>query len=380
MLPVRRRLLFVARTRYSLPLSASLARKFEPLASHFELRVLGTAGDRRQGGDPRFHLYAPVRPAFLEGLAFHLLLPLRVARQLKRFQPDAMLVQGTHETVAALIGRSLARSRTKLILDIHGDWHTVTRLYGSPLRRLLSPLADSLARFALRRADAVRTISDFTTNLVRNEGVEPTAVFPAYVDLGAFLTPPRVPLPDRKQVLFVGVLERYKGIDVLLAAWRDVVTRIPDAVLVVVGRGRLEPAVRQAMVELGERLVWREAISQPEVAELLDASTALVLPSRSEGLPRIVMEAFCRGRPVIGARSGGIPDLVLDGVNGLLVECENRAELAQALVNVLDRPSLAKQLADGAATSDGAWKATAEEFAERNAALVERAVAARRVH
>ena len=83
---------------------------------------------------------------------------------------------------------------------------------------------------------------------------------------------------------------------------------------------------------------WTESLSTPEVARALDEATVLVLPSRSEGLGRVVVEAFCRGRGVVGSRVGGIPDLVEDGVTGLLVAPGDAHALADALVRVLVRP------------------------------------------
>jgi len=94
------------------------------------------------------------------------------------------------------------------------------------------------------------------------------------------------------------------------------------------------------------------------------------LPSRSEGLPRIVLESFCRGRPVIGARAGGVVDLVRDGENGVLVDVEDAAALADALVEVLLEPAWAAHLAEGAARSASDWLATPEEFAEQVRDLV----------
>jgi glycosyltransferase involved in cell wall biosynthesis len=105
---------------------------------------------------------------------------------------------------------------------------------------------------------------------------------------------------------------------------------------------------------------------------VLDEATVLVLPSRSEGMGRVIIEAFCRGRPVIGSRVGGIPDLVEDGANGLLVESGDTDALVEALERVLTDKELAERLAAGARGSTGMWTITPEEFAARLRALVER--------
>ena len=233
------RLLLVGRRRYRLPLPEPERRKFDAMQRVLDRRVRGSAPAGAPTRDGVFRLVPPFRPRALDGALFHLLLPMRVARELREFQPDALLVQGPHDAAAALVGRRLARSRAPVILDVHGDWRVAPRLYGSRARRVLNPLADAVAAWAVRRVDAVRTVSDFTTALVRELGVAPAATFPAFMDLEPFLGPP-APLPERRRALFVGVLELYKGLDLLPEAWRRVTERIPDAELRLVGSGARE--------------------------------------------------------------------------------------------------------------------------------------------
>jgi glycosyltransferase involved in cell wall biosynthesis len=128
------------------------------------------------------------------------------------------------------------------------------------------------------------------------------------------------------------------------------------------------------VAELPGRVRWTPSLGTEEVARVLDAATVLVLPSRSEGLPRIVVEAFCRGRAVVAARSGGIPDLVSDGENGLLVPAEDPNSLADALLQVLSDSDLAERLGAGARRSAELWLATPEEYAQRVRELVDKVV------
>ena len=367
---MKRRLLMVGRTRYDLPLSETLARKFAALDVELDVRVLATAR-RVTAADSRFTLYRPLPLGPLEGAAFYALLPFRVARELRRFRPDAVLAQGGQETALVLLGRALARSRAKVILDVHGDWRAPTRLYGSPARRALAPLGDWLACVAVRRADAVRTISGYTSGLVRAESVEPEAEFPAFMDLEPFVATPPAPLPEQPTVLFVGVLERYKAVDVLAEAWRRVAARVPEARLRIIGSGTMSAEVEALVAELPVSVIWAQNVPTGDVASALDAATALVLPSRSEGLGRVVVEAFCRGRAVVGSRVGGIPDLVTDGETGLLVHPGDARALADALVSVLEDRALATRLGAAARAAIEPWLATPEDYARRIAGLVE---------
>jgi glycosyltransferase involved in cell wall biosynthesis len=259
-----------------------------------------------------------------------------------------------------------------VIADVHGDWRAATRLYGSRLRSALNPTADRIAELALRRADGVRTVTTYTTALVREHGVEPTDEFPAFMDFALFLARPPVSLPESPQALFVGVLERYKNVDGLARAWQHVAPRVEGARLHFVGNGALASTVRRLVEELPAQTRWSPSLAQAQIVDGLDESTCLVLPSRSEGMGRVVVEAFCRGRGVIGSRVGGIPDLVDDGVNGLLVEPGDVEALANALERVLRDRDLAERLGHAAHASADLWTISAEEFARRLRALVDR--------
>src|SRR5437762_656686 len=222
------RVLMVGRTRYRLPLDASLRPKFDALAEVVDLRVVGSGTVRGDREDATFVLVPHVRPKSLDGPFFYLRLPFVVARQLRRFEPDVVLAQSPYEGLGAVLAGRFARKTIPLVVDVHGDWRTATRLYGSRLRLTIAGLADRLAEWTLREADGVRTVSSYTTDLVRGIGLEPMATFRAYMDLEPFLRPP-LPVPATPQALFVGVLEPYKNVDGLAEAWRRAAPRLPGA-------------------------------------------------------------------------------------------------------------------------------------------------------
>lgn len=340
-------------------------------------RQLATSSSGKAIRDERFTLVPAFRLAQLDGAVFHLAIAPRIAGEIRSFRPDVIIVQGASDTALALVARRLARRRVPVVFDVQGDWRHDSRVYGAGARRLLIPLTDSLARVAVRHADGVRTISGFTTQLVREQGVEPTATFPTYMDLAPFLNTPPAPLPSPPRALFVGVLERYKAVDVLAEAWKLVAGRLPEAELHIVGNGRLETTITDLVADPGLRVRWTPRLETPEVSRALDEATLLVLPSRREGMGRVIIEAFCRGRAVVGTSSGGILDLVDDGVSGLLVPVDDAAALAHALAKVLDDSELARTLGDGARAASGRWSATPDEFAARVRELVDLVLAAR---
>jgi glycosyltransferase involved in cell wall biosynthesis len=315
------------------------------------------------GSDPRFRLVAP-RP--LDGPVFYSTLPAVLVRELRSFRPDVVVAESPYEAAAAEVARTLARSRAKVVAEVHGDWRVWSSHYGSRARSLLRPVSDAVAGWAVDHADGHRAVSGFTASLVEGRGRRPLGVFTTYSDLGAF-TGPRVPVPDERRVLFVGVLERYKNVEGLAAAWRLVTRRVPDAKLHLVGTGTLTE-VAEGLARDGVH--WDRRLEPGEVAAAFDASLALLLPSASEGLPRIGVESFLRGRGVVGTRAGGIPDLVEDGASGLLVDLGDIEALARAIERVLTEDGLAARLGGAAAAAAERWVSTPAEYADRVLAVV----------
>src|SRR5207253_8211752 len=123
------------------------------------------------------------------------------------------------------------------------------------------------------------------------------------------------------------VLGRYMDVGGLVEAWRGAAPQVPDACIGIGGDGSLRDLVRELVHELPRQTSWSPGLVATDVARALDESSVLVLPSRSEGLPRIALEALCRCRPVIATRVGALPSLIDDGVNGFLVEPADAAAL-----------------------------------------------------
>ncbi|MFL5766697.1 MAG: glycosyltransferase family 4 protein, partial [Actinomycetota bacterium] len=227
-----------------------------------------------------------------------------------------------------------------------------TRLYGSSARRMLSTPADAVAAWAVRRADVVRVVGEYTERLVRSAGFRgPIERFVAFTDIKEFLTTPTVPAPERPRVLFAGVLEPYKGVDALLDAWRRVVAERPGAELVIAGDGTHSPELRAAATDLSASVRFLGHVGRDTLRALIDGSSFVVLPSRSEGLGRIVLEAYARNRAVLGSDVGGIPELVQAGATGALVPPGDPEALAVAVLRLFADPGRTAEMGEDA----GAW-------------------------
>jgi glycosyltransferase involved in cell wall biosynthesis len=370
----RPRVLFVGRTRYRLPLPGWLAKKWDALERQLDFRVIASASSRDDVTEHgRFRLLRPARPRALDGVLFYLRCPLAVRRQIREFRPEAIVAESPYTGMVAIVGRALTPGHhPRVVVEVHGDWRTATRLYGSPTRRLLNPFADRVSRLALRRGDAVRAVSPYTGGLVEDvRGIPVTATFPTYTDLQVFSGRPPDPIPNRPVALFVGMLEYYKNVDGLVVAWREVVGRLPGARLVIVGDGSKRELVERLVADFPHAVEWHRQLPPEEVARKLDQAMIFVLPSRSEGLPRVLIEAFARGRGAVGGTGGGIPELVHDGSTGLLVDPEDPAALADALVRALSDRELCERFGRAAYELYASVHTTPSEYASRVRRLVE---------
>ncbi|HET9651080.1 MAG TPA: glycosyltransferase family 4 protein, partial [Usitatibacter sp.] len=157
--------------------------------------------------------------------------------------------------------------------------------------------------------------------------------------------------PGRQPALvaFAGRYAESKGILDLLAAFARLAPLQRDLRLECAGAGDAgRVAAHACELGVGDRVVLHGWLGADERERLLARATVFVLPSHAEGLPMSVLEAMAAGCPVIASAVGGVPDLVVDGVNGVLVPPGDAQALAAAIHRVLRDPALAARLARAA--------------------------------
>jgi glycogen(starch) synthase len=211
--------------------------------------------------------------------------------------------------------------------------------------------ADGLFRTALRDAQWVACVSAAVLSHWRQTAPEISSYSSILYNGFAAPTSPLEPLPfDSPLVLCLGRLSPEKGFDLAVAAFAAVAARFPEARLVIAGDGPERAALERqaARLNLHHAVEWRGWIAPEDVTQLLRTTTMVLLPSRHEGLPSVAVEAALMGRPVIGTRVGGIPEIILDGETGLLIPPEQPDSLAQAIQLLLNDPQRAAALGNAA--------------------------------
>lgn len=165
-----------------------------------------------------------------------------------------------------------------------------------------------------------------------------------------------IPLPEAKPMqgapvaLYVGRLKEIKGVEYAIRAFASVVAQIPAARFVIVGDG-VERTHLEALIQelaIADAVQLRGWVSgSDELYRLYEEAQVVLIPSVwPENLPTVCIEAMAIGRPVVGTRTGGIPELIEDGVTGFIVPMRDADALAASVIRVLQDEPLRTQMGE----------------------------------
>lgn len=267
---------------------------------------------------------------------------------------------------ASLVRKSLSiavacSAGVPVVLHVHGGGFGLERKKKTPLGRL----QDRTIRWALERSDAVVALTpSWERSLAARGRLRRSCVIANAPDLEVLSG--RASTGRRCLVVFLGHLYRDKGVYDLIEAFAIVGPPRPGLRLVLAGEGPEAQGLRLHASRLGldstvELPGWVGSVAK---ADLLANAACFVLPSHYEGLPLAMLEAMVSGVPVVATSVGGVPDVVGDGRDALLVPPNDVGALATALTRVLDDPKLAARLS-GAARARALAEYTSGALAER---------------
>lgn len=249
----------------------------------------------------------------------------------------------------------------------------VTTVHGSDVRlaRAIPPARRGLA-WVVKRSTAFTAVSRWLGDAVREmvpHAQPQVAPMPVAADL---FTPPDSRPRDR--LLFVGRLNRQKGLERLLRAMPSI---RPGVTLDVVGAGELDASLRALAGEIGiaERVRWHGGLPHHRLPAFYRQATALVVPSEEEGLGLVAAEAALCGAPVVAFDSGGLRDVVLHERTGLLAAPVSVEALASAVDTLLAMPDQGAHL--GVAGREHALATVSPHAAARRYADIYRSAIAR---
>jgi phosphatidyl-myo-inositol dimannoside synthase len=222
-------------------------------------------------------------------------------------------------------------------------------------------------RAALRQAARVIAISEFTCEQVtKRQGVEaermvrlPYALNEALTSADPAISGPARSIREGQPVILtvarIAASEQYKGHDLVIRALPSVLLQVPNLAYVVVGEGDDQARIEALATTLGVRqnVIFTGRVSDSELAALYHRSNVFAMPARTvladqnakgEGFGIVFLEAMAFGKPVIGPQSGAPAEFIHHGKHGLLVDPEDSAALAEALIYLLTNPCKAREM------------------------------------
>jgi phosphatidylinositol alpha-1,6-mannosyltransferase len=300
-----------------------------------------------------------------------------VCRRARGLRPDWAFHAQWQTVGASLLARRLTGWPRRVVCAAHGRELLFNPADAVPGAR---GAYDTLRRWLLRRVDRFVPVSRYTARLLHDEGVPParTHVVSNGTDPERFhphdasALREELGLSDRPLLLTVGRLVPRKGVDTVLRALPAVAQALPDVAYVVVGTGPDRARLERLTDELGlrEHVVFRGRVPHEDLPRYYSTADLFVMPAREdppdvEGFGLVFLEANACGTPVIGARTGGIPDAIQDGDTGLLVPPADPEALADAIRHVLTQPDLATALGRQGrhyAVNEASWAHAAERM------------------
>ncbi len=246
------------------------------------------------------------------------------------------------QTVVSLFFKGIFKK--KVIVKMSSSGET------SDIKLLKRSLRGRLFFRWIKKVDAVVSVCKQSSRELLNGGFPEESIveIPNGVDIHTFVPRPPRSRPEGTTITFVGRLDRYKGVDFLLEAFKRVLARKSTARLVIVGTGPDETLLKQTAARLKVQGSVHFKGRQEDVGAVLTDTDIFVLPTLSEGMSNVLLEAMSCGLPVVATSVGGNCDLIRDRQNGILVPPGDAPALSEALMEMLDNTTVAQQLGNEA--------------------------------
>ncbi|MGK7905029.1 MAG: glycosyltransferase family 4 protein [Hormoscilla sp.] len=349
---------WIGGARYSNPLDKTSEKKFRALQPLGELFIIGFSQNilPRQFTEHAHFYLMPQLPWTLLRYAEMLILGTTLSLWvIFRHRVQILVAQSPYEGVAAALAKMIAHwfgRQVVLVVESHGDFEESLFLQKqirfTGIYRLLMRYA---ANFTLNSADLLRSVSHVTGQQLQRWLSDKSIVqFPAWTDIEMFLN---VSVQrnehESPKIVYAGVLTYLKGVAHLVNAFASIAQDFPQTELVLIGREDDKAYADQLKAQVSKlplesQVQFMPQLDQPELAKYMSQASVFVLPSLSEGLGRVVLEAMATGTPAIASNVGGIPDMVQEGINGFLVPPGDEKALADRFRWMLEHPTDAKEM------------------------------------
>lgn len=301
----------------------------DPLEGDFNHVMAGKISYKRQEKEELDFLLT--RPTFI----------IDMLTEIKKISPDVIICKGAGYLYSDFLS-SLFLS--KLIdVPVIGEWMGSDLLLKPSKFRdrikkiLLSNLTLNIVQSDEMLDKALRLSSTAEVKVLPDKGVDTDFFKPCSTDEKT---------TDTVDILYVGRLHEVKGLKYLLDGFAELIKEHPEIRLKLLGKGNLEEELKDRAQRLGIRdyITFFEEVRYQNVPNYYRRADIFVLPSLSEGLPNVLMEAMASGLPVVATDVGGNKELIQENKGGYLVDPKNSTELSKAIKRLVENPEMRKKM------------------------------------
>ena len=337
------KVLFIAPTKYKYPINEDLKSKFVTLSEICKPFIFAFSDKKKTTavGNTNLILHKKLRNRLLNYLKIIYLFAFIVPKKIKQHQIDIVCLQDPVTSYFAIKSLKLRNSKVKIVLESHGDFIETIALE----KKLLIPsiykkLFKIFSSYSIKNADLIRSISSFTEEQVKDYGYKGKFVrFPAWINLDKFLEAKttRDTHSDFK-IIFVGSVTDRKNPELIVRATSKLVGEIS---LEIIGPTPNKTYLNELKESISnskhkENILLTPFIAIDELIQKYSNANLFILPSKSEGLGRVVIEAQATACPVLVSSNTGAVDLIIDHETGYIFENDNLEDLKDKIKNIID--------------------------------------------
>jgi glycosyltransferase involved in cell wall biosynthesis len=345
------KVLFVAPTKYNYPINEDLKNKFITLSDICEPFIFAFSDKKitTTVGNTSFIFHKKLGYRLLNYLKVIYLFLFSVPKTVKHHRIDIVCFQDPVTSYFAIKSLKLRNSNVKIVLESHGDFIETIALE----KKLLIPtiykkIFKLISSYSIKNADQIRSISSFTEEQVKSYGYKGKFVrFPAWINLDKFLKAKNIrDANDYFKIIFVGSVTDRKNPKLIVRAISKIDSEISLEIIGPTPNKNYLNGLKDSISnsQHKENIFLSPFIEIDELVQKYSSANLFILPSKSEGLGRVVIEAQATACPVLVSSNTGAVDLIIDHETGYIFENNNLEDLKEKIKEIIDNQNHSVQV------------------------------------
>ena len=344
------KVLFISPTVYSNPITKDIQKKFQSLSKVCNPTVFAFSEEKFnsvvEGVETIFNKKNKNR--FFNYLKIIFLFFFEIPKIVKDQNIEIVCLQDPITGFFTIFSLKIRKLPVKIIVETHGDFiETIGLEKNLLLPKFYTSIFSYLAKYSIKNADLIRSISDFTEKQVVNFGYQGSFVrFPAWINIDYFLNADiKRSTSDTFKIIFVGSVTERKNPKIIIESLETI---NKDISLEIIGQTpnlkylkKLNNLISSS--KHSDRIILTPYINSEELIKKYSSANLFILPSKSEGLGRVVIEAQATACPVLVSSGTGIVDLIIESETGYIFENNNRDDLNKKIQNIIENYDVAIQ-------------------------------------